>query len=76
MVPDKAGILDYPHVELVIDADGYGTPEGKTHDYFLYAGQPAIEYNGIKLFFLSDTPLLSPAEVMALEPMPVVIVYQ
>ncbi len=76
MVPDKEGILDFPHVELVIDADGYGRPEDKTHDYIEYAGQSAIEYSGIKLFFLQDTVLMTPSEIMALDPQPSIIIYQ
>lgn len=76
MVPDKAGIQDYPYVEMVIDADGFGWPEDKTHDYLVYAEQPAFEYGGIKLFFLQDTRLMTPDEVMALEPQPHVVIYQ
>ena len=29
MLPDKSESLDYEHVEIVIDADGYGPPLAK-----------------------------------------------
>lgn len=76
MVVDKEGIVDYPNVELVFDADGFGGPEGKRSDYLQYAGEPGFEYGGFKLFYDWDWPLMAPADVMSLEPRPAVIVYQ
>lgn len=76
MVPDKAAIADYPYVELVFDADGFGHPDAKSGDYGQYAAEPGFEYGGFKLFFEWDYPLMSPAQVMALDPPPMVIIYQ
>jgi hypothetical protein len=76
MVQNKAGIIDYPHVELVFDADGFGGPNAKMGDYNQYAAEPGFEYGGFKLFFNWDAPLLTPGEVMALQPPPAIIVYQ
>jgi hypothetical protein len=76
MVKTKEAILDYPHVDLVIDTDGYGIPDTKLHDYRLNAGDPGFEYGGLKLFYVWDDPLLTPNQVMVLEPAPAVIVYQ
>ncbi len=76
MVRGKEFIEDYPYVELVFDADGFGGPQAKTRDYSQYVGEPAFEYGGLKLFYNWDSPLLTPAEVMSLEPQPAVIVYQ
>jgi hypothetical protein len=76
MVKDKQVILDYPHVDLVIDTDGYGIPDTKLHDYRLNAGDPGFEFGGLKLFYVWDDPLLTPEQVMRLDPMPAVIVYQ
>lgn len=75
MVPDKENILNYPHVELVIDSDGFGGPD-KVRDYQKYAQEPGFEYGGFKLYRNWDSPLLAPAEVLELEPPPVVIIYQ
>ena len=76
MLLDKEAIIDYPHVELVIDADGFGSPGAKRGDYLQYAAEPGFEYGGFKLFYGWDFPLMVPAEVMALEPHPAVIIYQ
>jgi hypothetical protein len=76
MVRNKEQIIDYPFVELVIDADGFGSPGAKKGDYSLHAAEPGFEYGGFKLFFNWDVPLLLPEEVMALEPPPAVIIYQ
>lgn len=76
MVLDKDGIVDHPHVELVIDADGFGNPRAKTSDYLQYAAEPGFEHGGFKLFYEWDWPLMSPADVMALQPPPTLIIYQ
>ncbi len=77
MLPDKALIEDYPFVELVIDGDGVGPAEIKISNYTTYASEPAFEFGGFKLFPTNgDYPILSPAEVMSLEPPPVLIIYQ
>lgn len=75
MLPDKENIVDYPHVELVIDSDGFGGPD-KVRDYQHYASEPGFEYGGFKLYRNWDNPLLSPAEVMGLAPPPAVVIYQ
>jgi len=77
MLPDKAFIEDYPYVELVIDGDGVGPANVKVSNYTTYASEPAFEFGGFKLFPTDgDYPLLTPAEVMSLEPQPMVIIYQ
>lgn len=75
MLPDKENIEAYEHVELVVDSDGFGGPD-KVRDYEQYAGEPGFEYGGIKLYRNWDNPLLTPEEVMGLEPEAVVIIYQ
>ena len=77
MLPDKALIEDYPFVELLIDGDGVGSPGAKVRNYNNYAAEPAFEFGGFKLFPTDgDYPVMSPAEVMVLEPQPVLIIYQ
>jgi hypothetical protein len=78
MLPDKELIQSYPFVELVIDGDGFGSPYVKISNYNQYAGEPAFEYGGFKLFPSDgDDPLMSPAYVMSvLSPSPVIIIYQ
>jgi hypothetical protein len=38
--------------------------------------QHSLAYSGFKLFYIQDTDLLQPAQVMALSPSPSVIIYQ
>ncbi len=70
-------------VLLVHTADGFGSPAMKRSSYAQNSKAENIPIKGFKLFFKSDfplagwdNPLLSPAEVMALEPRPGLIIYQ
>jgi len=62
-------------VLLVHTADGFGSPALKKSTYSLNSKAENMPVKGFKLFFKSDfplagwdNPLLSPAEVMALDP--------
>jgi len=70
-------------VLLVHTADGFGSPSVKRNSYAQNSKAENIPVKGFKLFFKSDfplagwdNPLLSPAEVMTLEPRPSLIIYQ
>jgi len=70
-------------VLLVHTADGFGSPALKKSTYSLNSKAENMPVKGFKLFFKSDfplagwdNPLLSPAEVMALDPRPGLIIYQ
>ena len=76
MMENKDAIQDYPLVYLVWDADGFGGPGAKIGDYNQYRYEPGFEYGGIKIFYNYDTPVLTPEQVMALEPPPAYILYQ
>jgi hypothetical protein len=76
MLPDKGGIGSYPQVDIVTDMDGFGSPALKLKHYEWYVADELIEHAGMKLFFDQDDPLLQPAEVMSLNPVPDVIIYQ
>jgi hypothetical protein len=77
MFPDKDQLYDFPYVELVIDADGYGGKWTKVKDYEQYVTEPGFEYGGIKIFYREDPiPLLTLEEVFWLDPLPAVIIYQ
>lgn len=74
---------DLDRVLLVHTADGFGSPALKKSTYSLNSKATNMPVKGFKLFFKSDfplagwdNPLLSPAEVMALEPRPGLIIYQ
>lgn len=76
MIEDKESVEPVDGVQLVIDEDGFGTPQEKAETYEVVIAQDPIEFNGIKLFYQQDTPLLTPEEVLAYEPAPDVIIYQ
>jgi hypothetical protein len=75
MIENKDTIEMVKGVQLVIDSDGFGPPSDKKNTYGVTNGTP-IEYNGIKLFYDQDKPLMTPAEVLALDPTPDLIIYQ
>lgn len=74
---------DYDRVVLVHTADGFGAPALKRQTYNFNAQAGNIPVKGFKLFFESkvpgagwDVPLMLPADVMTLNPVPLVIMYQ
>jgi len=73
-------------VAVISNMDGFGTADQKKSVYDrLSITQPAAArlrrrsadpYNGFKLFFREDSGLMSPPNVLALDPAPDVIVYE
>jgi hypothetical protein len=76
MIEGKEAILDYPLVDLVWDADGFGGPGAKIADYNQYKMETGFEYGGFKIFYRYDEPVMTPEEVLSLEPSPVLVIYQ
>lgn len=76
MIENKETIEPVKGVQLVIDCDGFGTPADKRATYNAVNGAMPIEYNGVKLFYDQDVPLLTPDEVVELNPSPDLIIYQ
>jgi hypothetical protein len=69
-----------PHVQIVMDMDGWGPPWMKFESYRDYIDLDPVEYTGFKIFFHNDVKrkdaLLTPAEVLQLRPRPLYIQYQ
>ena len=76
MIENKDQVAPYPGVQLVIESDGWGSPELKRETYQAIIAQQAIEFNGVKLFYRQDEPLMSARQVLALEPIPDLVIYQ
>ena len=76
MLHDREVIVTQPGVELSIDMDGIGSPRAKLYGYGLYAITEPSQRPAFKLFFDQDNPLISPEEVLAIDPVPDVIIYQ
>ena len=75
-ISNKDKIKPMHGVDLVLNMDGFGPPHMKLDTWGVVVQQQPIEYNGIKLFYDQDKPLMTPADIMALEPTPDVVNYQ
>ncbi|HZW42144.1 MAG TPA: hypothetical protein VFE99_07560 [Agromyces sp.] len=80
MVTNASRIRFTPHVQVVMDMDGWGPPWLKFDSYHDYVKAEPVQFTGFKLFYHNDTkagnPLLTPAEVLRLNPRPLYIQYQ
>lgn len=76
MLPDWQNIRDKPGVEIVTCVDGFGPPGSKIDDYRIFDNQQLIQYPGFKLFYKLDKPLMSPSDVLGLNPSPLMVMYQ
>jgi hypothetical protein len=76
MLPDKEKIWSSSVLDIVLAADGFGPPALKRHTYSMVLRQHSLAFSGFKLFYIQDTDLLQPSQVLALTPPPAVIIYQ
>ena len=76
MLPDWQKIRIKPGVEVVTSVDGFGTPGEKLDDYRIFDKQQLIQYPGFKLFYRWDKPLMSPSDVLRMDPPPLMVMYQ
>jgi hypothetical protein len=80
MVTNAKQIKFYPEVQVVMNMDGWGAPWLKRDSYQAYIIKEPVQFTGFKLFYRNDTkkgdPLLTPKEVLRLNPAPIYIQYQ
>lgn len=80
MVTNAKDIRFTPHVQIVMDMDGWGPPWLKFDSYHDYVKEEPVQFTGFKIFFHNDTKagdlLLTPQEVLRLYPRPLYIQYQ
>jgi len=76
MLPDKEKILKSPLLDVVLSVDGFGGRALKRSTYRAMMRQGMLPFSGFKLFYIQDTDLFQPSEVMALTPSPSLIIYQ
>lgn len=76
MLPDWQNIKVRPGVEIITCVDGFGPPGTKIDDYRMFDKDQLIQYPGMKLFYALDKPLMSPGDVLALDPSPLMVMYQ
>ncbi len=67
-------------VQIVMHMDGWGAPWLKRDSYRDYIVAEPVQYTGFKLFYHNDTkkgdPLMTPQDVLKLNPKPLYIQYQ
>jgi hypothetical protein len=84
MIIDRERVrADFPLVQLIHHADGWGSPAQKRDSWRFNNIATNIPLKGFKLFYPKtwrdggyDVPLMTPADVLQLEPVPVYIQYQ
>lgn len=77
MIRDKRDLKVRPGVDLVLNADGFGTRQAKEAKYRQLAPPKRSGlFPGFKLFYEEDSGLMSPRQVMRLRPKPDFIVYE
>lgn len=81
MVTNYQAIKLRSEIQVVMDMDGWGSPESKKKTYQNFMNQEPVQFTGFKLFYKNDIKnppnrMLSAKEVLALKPIPVYIQYQ
>ena len=68
------------NVEIVMNMDGWGSPELKKSTYRQYIAPESVQYTGFKIFYHNDTKngnkLINIQDVLQLKPAPLYIQYQ
>jgi hypothetical protein len=72
---NKEQIRPVDGLQFVLEIDGWGAPDAKRETYAVLTENP-IEYHGFKLWYRQDEPLMTPEEVLALDPVVDVVIYQ
>lgn len=79
-VTNSRDILLHPEVQIVMHMDGWGAPWLKRDSYKDYIVAEPVQYTGFKLFYHNDTkkgdPLMTPEDLLKLNPKPLYIQYQ
>lgn len=80
MLTNYKDIKKVPEVQVVVNMDGFGSPDKKIDSYNGFVAREPVQYTGFKLFYSVDPKtgkrLMEPEEVLALYPSPVYIQYQ
>lgn len=76
IIKNKTMIHPTNHVEVALNFDGFGSAPIKMSAYGKMVRKEAIQYGGFKLFFQADKPLLTPKEVLKLDPAPAIVNYE
>lgn len=81
MVTHYKNIKPLPEVEIVMNMDGWGGVAKKIGTYRNYIYPEPVQFTGFKLFYKNDiltpgTAMMTPTELLKLNPQPIYIQYQ
>lgn len=80
MITNYKNIKLDPRVQIVMHMDGWGHPTLKKDTYRRYIRREPVQYTGFKVFYKNDvrngSRLMTPEEVLKLNPKPLYIQYQ
>lgn len=76
MLTNHNAIRSDERVQVVIHMDGFGAPGLKRDIYRVIVTERPVQFAGLKLFYKNDKPMLTPAEIVRMQPTPVYIQYQ
>ena len=81
MVTNYKKIIPLPEVQILLSMDGWSSPAKKIKVYNEVVRDEPIQFAGIKLFYKNDalppsTGLLTPAQILKLQPQPIFVEYQ
>jgi hypothetical protein len=78
MIQAKDQVLPRPGLAVTFNVDGFGDRPNKLSKYHAFTAQTrgGPFDDGFKLFYHEDTNLMAPADVMALQPRPDLVVYE
>lgn len=69
-----------PEVQIVINMDGFGSPDLKRSSYLHFVSREPVQFTGFKVFYKNDVQygkrIMQPREILELQPRPVYIQYQ
>jgi hypothetical protein len=72
----KDAIQPTNNVEVAINFDGWGPAADKQALYKKYIRDEPNQYGGFKIFYDKDVPVLTPEEVLKMDPSPAIVNYQ
>lgn len=75
-MPDWQNIALKPGVSVITCLDSVGDQQAKIAEYNQFDNLQRVQYPGYKDFYTADTPPLTPQQILALTPAPVMVAYQ
>jgi hypothetical protein len=81
MITGYKNIRPLPEVQMIVQMDGWGSPQRKKNTYYTVVAPEPVQFTGVKLFYKNDLKedpprLLTKQEVLQLTPTPIFIQYQ